>query len=66
MLNNAEILLQSDDDSGLDLGSLITASLGTGTYSISVSKYAFFRKMAELSLALVIATCSLYLEVSLV
>ncbi|MEH2241087.1 DVUA0089 family protein [Nostoc sp.] len=42
LFNNAGILLQSDDDSGPDLGSLITASLGAGTYSISVSKYALF------------------------
>ncbi|MCC5623384.1 DVUA0089 family protein [Nostoc sp. CHAB 5715] len=42
LFNNAGILLQSDDDSGLDFGSLITALLGAGTYSISVSKYAFF------------------------
>ncbi|AVH62512.1 hypothetical protein CDG77_02185 [Nostoc sp. 'Peltigera membranacea cyanobiont' 213] len=42
LFNNAGILLQSDDDSGPDFGSFITASLGTGTYSISVSKYAFF------------------------
>ncbi|MFN6486403.1 MULTISPECIES: DVUA0089 family protein [unclassified Nostoc] len=42
LFNNAGILLQSDDDSGPDFGSLITASLGAGTYSISVSKYAFF------------------------
>ena len=38
----AGTLLQSDDDSGLDQGSLITSSLGIGTYSISVSKYSFF------------------------
>ncbi|MEH1959268.1 MAG: DVUA0089 family protein [Nostoc sp.] len=42
LFNNAGTLLQSDDDSGPDFGSLITASLGAGTYSISVSKYAFF------------------------
>ncbi|MEA5601735.1 DVUA0089 family protein [Nostoc sp. UHCC 0252] len=42
LFNNAGILLQTDDDSGPDFGSLITASLGAGTYSISVSKYAFF------------------------
>ena len=42
LFNNAGILLQSDDDSGPDFGSLITASLGAGTYSISVSKYPFF------------------------
>ncbi|WP_375506066.1 calcium-binding protein [uncultured Nostoc sp.] len=42
LFNNAGILLQSDDDSGPDFGSLITASLNAGTYSISVSKYAFF------------------------
>ncbi|MEH2457819.1 DVUA0089 family protein [Nostoc sp.] len=42
LFNNAGTLLQSDDDSGPDLGSLITASLSAGTYSISVSKYAFF------------------------
>jgi serralysin len=42
LFNNAGILLQSDDDGGPDFGSLITASLGAGTYSISVSKYAFF------------------------
>ncbi len=42
LFNNAGILLQSDDDSGPDFGSLITTSLGAGTYSISVSKYALF------------------------
>ena len=42
LFNNAGTLLQSDDDSGPEFGSLITASLGAGTYSISVSKYAFF------------------------
>ncbi|MBD0386693.1 MAG: DVUA0089 family protein [Nostoc sp. C3-bin3] len=42
LFNNTGILLQSDDDSGPDFGSLITASLGAGTYSVSVSKYAFF------------------------
>ncbi|MBN3891050.1 MAG: pre-peptidase C-terminal domain-containing protein [Nostoc sp. JL31] len=42
LFNNAGTLLQSDDDSGPDFGSLITASLGAGRYSISVSKYAFF------------------------
>ncbi|MEH2327251.1 MAG: calcium-binding protein [Nostoc sp.] len=42
LFNNAGTLLQSDDDSGTDFGSLITGSLGAGTYSISVSKYAFF------------------------
>jgi serralysin len=42
LFNNAGMLLQSDDDSGPDFGSFITASLGAGTYSISVSKYAFF------------------------
>ncbi|MDF5738710.1 MULTISPECIES: DVUA0089 family protein [unclassified Nostoc] len=42
LFNNAGTLLQSDDDSGLDFGSLISTSLGAGTYSISVSKYAFF------------------------
>ncbi|BBD65852.1 hypothetical protein NIES4072_04690 [Nostoc commune NIES-4072] len=36
-------LLQSNDDSGVpgDNSSLITSSLGAGTYSISVSKFAF-------------------------
>ncbi|MDZ8110374.1 MAG: hypothetical protein RM338_32910 [Nostoc sp. DedQUE12a] len=44
LFNNAGTLLQFNDDSGSesDFGSLITASLGAGTYSISVSKYAFF------------------------
>ncbi|MEH2058099.1 MAG: DVUA0089 family protein [Nostoc sp.] len=42
LFNNAGTLLKSDDDSGADFGSLITASLGAGTYSISVSKYALF------------------------
>ncbi|MEH2318790.1 DVUA0089 family protein [Nostoc sp.] len=42
LFNNAGTLLQSDDDSAPNLGSLITASLSAGTYSISVSKYAFF------------------------
>ncbi len=42
LFNNVGVLLQSDDDSGTDFGSLITASLGAGTYSISMSKYAFF------------------------
>ncbi|WP_138498128.1 pre-peptidase C-terminal domain-containing protein [Nostoc sp. PA-18-2419] len=44
LFNNAGTLLQFNDDSGneSDFGSLITASLSAGTYSISVSKYAFF------------------------
>ncbi|MCC5641974.1 DVUA0089 family protein [Nostoc sp. CHAB 5824] len=42
LFNNARILLQTDDDSSPNLGSLITASLSAGTYLISVSKYAFF------------------------
>ncbi|AUB40919.1 hypothetical protein COO91_06955 [Nostoc flagelliforme CCNUN1] len=42
LFDAAGTLLQSDDDSGLDQGSLITSSLGTGTYSISVSKFNFF------------------------
>ncbi|MDF5706266.1 MAG: pre-peptidase C-terminal domain-containing protein [Nostoc sp. S4] len=45
LFNNAGTLLQFNDDSGNepdDFGSLITASLGAGTYSISVSKYALF------------------------
>ncbi|MHC5599267.1 MAG: hypothetical protein ACYTXC_25540 [Nostoc sp.] len=43
LFNDAGTLLQSNDDNGNpgDLASLITASLGAGTYSISVSKYAF-------------------------
>ncbi|MBW4425923.1 MAG: DVUA0089 family protein [Nostoc desertorum CM1-VF14] len=47
LFNNTGILLQSDDDSGPDFGSLITASLGAGTYSVSVSKYAFFPQNGE-------------------
>ncbi|MBD2412706.1 hypothetical protein FACHB389_31020 [Nostoc calcicola FACHB-389] len=44
LFNNAGTLLQFNDDTGneSEFGSLITASLGAGTYSISVSKYAFF------------------------
>ncbi|MBE8999083.1 pre-peptidase C-terminal domain-containing protein [Nostoc sp. LEGE 12447] len=43
LFDNAGTLLQSNDDNGLprDLTSLITASLNAGTYSISVSKFAF-------------------------
>ncbi|WP_392530731.1 hypothetical protein [Nostoc sp. C117] len=42
LFNNAGTLLQTNDDNGVDFGSLITTSLSAGTYSISVSKYAFF------------------------
>ncbi|MEH2450501.1 PPC domain-containing protein [Nostoc sp.] len=43
LFNSAGTLLQSNDDNGVprDLESLITASLSAGTYSISVSKFAF-------------------------
>ncbi|MBN3908361.1 MAG: pre-peptidase C-terminal domain-containing protein [Nostoc sp. NMS1] len=43
LFDNTGTLLQSNDDNGLprDLTSLITASLNAGTYSISVSKFAF-------------------------
>jgi serralysin len=43
LFNATGSLLQINDDSNpSDFGSLITTSLGAGTYSISVSKYAFF------------------------
>ncbi|MCC5619857.1 pre-peptidase C-terminal domain-containing protein [Nostoc sp. CHAB 5715] len=42
LFNGAGNLVASNDDSGGGGSSLITSSLGTGTYSISVSKYAFF------------------------
>ncbi|AUB40918.1 Ca2+-binding protein, RTX toxin-related [Nostoc flagelliforme CCNUN1] len=41
LFDGAGTLLQSNDDNGTDLGSLITSSLGAGTYSISVSKFGF-------------------------
>ncbi|HYX14405.1 MAG TPA: pre-peptidase C-terminal domain-containing protein [Nostoc sp.] len=41
LFDSAGSLLQRDDDGGSDQGSLITSSLGTGTYSISVSKFGF-------------------------
>ncbi|MBD2530101.1 calcium-binding protein [Nostoc flagelliforme FACHB-838] len=43
LFNDAGTLLENNDDSGVerDLGSSITTSLGAGTYSISVSKFAF-------------------------
>lgn len=42
LFNSAGNLLQFNDDGGGGLDSLITASLGAGTYSISVSDFAFF------------------------
>ncbi|MEH1822208.1 MAG: DVUA0089 family protein [Nostoc sp.] len=42
LFNDFGTLLQADDDSGGGNSSLITASLGAGTYSISISKYALF------------------------
>lgn len=41
LFNNSGTLLFSDDDSGPGAGSLITTTLDAGTYSISVSDYAF-------------------------
>ncbi|MBW4428578.1 MAG: pre-peptidase C-terminal domain-containing protein [Nostoc desertorum CM1-VF14] len=43
LFNSAGTLLESNDDNGNPRGleSLITTSLGAGTYSISVSKFAF-------------------------
>lgn len=42
LFNSTGTVLQSNDDSGSGIGSLITASLGAGRYSISVSDYAAF------------------------
>lgn len=41
LFNSAGTLLESNDDNARDLESLITTSLSAGTYSISVSKFAF-------------------------
>lgn len=42
LFDSAGTLLVSNDDGGIGNGSLITASLGAGTYYISVSDYGFF------------------------
>jgi len=42
LFDDAGTLLLLDDDAGDGNGSLITSFLSTGTYSISVSKFAFF------------------------
>lgn len=42
LFDSAGTVLQSDDDSGSGVSSLITASLGAGSYSISVSDFAAF------------------------
>jgi hypothetical protein len=41
LFDSVGTLLQSNDDNGSDQGSFITSFLGVGTYSISVSKFAF-------------------------
>ncbi len=41
LFNDSGTLLQSDDDGGGGNSSLITSFLGAGTYSLSVSEYAF-------------------------
>ncbi|MEH2434205.1 MAG: DVUA0089 family protein [Nostoc sp.] len=44
LFDSAGTLLETNDDNGSSQGSLITSSLGAGTYSISVSKFPFLPK----------------------
>ncbi|MCC5665386.1 calcium-binding protein [Nostoc sp. CHAB 5784] len=67
LFDSTGTLLQSDDDSGLDQGSLITSFLGAGTYSISVSKFGFLPENGGIfSGSTSIPDLSYTLEVSLV